>query len=135
MSHQRYDQASPIRTIHLILGLEPFSSYAQYAAPLYDLFQDVDESAALSADDLAPYEVAASPPYIEEMGTAFLGSNAAQLRAETAKLDLSHGVDRAGPMLEKILWETTKPGVRMPEELERRAALPVAATVDLDDDD
>jgi hypothetical protein len=128
VSHQRYDQASPIRTIDLILGLEALSSYDEYAAPLYDLFQDNDDPSQLTSSDLAAYDLVEPPPFVEELGTAFLGSNAAALRDATSQLDLSHGVDRAGPMLEKILWETTKPGIRMPAELEDRLAKPAVSS-------
>jgi hypothetical protein len=46
VGHPRYDQASVIRTMELILGLPALSSYDQNARPLYDLFQNKDQAAS-----------------------------------------------------------------------------------------
>ncbi|MFN8037514.1 MAG: bifunctional YncE family protein/alkaline phosphatase family protein [Acidimicrobiia bacterium] len=120
VSHAHSDLVSVVRTIDLVLGLPPMSAYEQFALPLYDVFQNVDDPARLTASDLAPYDPAPDAPFIEETGDQYLGPEAAALKAATAKLNL-RGVDRAGPMLEVILWRTAKPGAAVPADLARRA--------------
>src|SRR5215831_18595688 len=66
IGHQRYDQASVIRTMELILGLPALSSYDQSARPLYDLFQNKDQAAQLASADLRPFDSVAGPSFINE---------------------------------------------------------------------
>lgn len=49
----RYDQFSIIRTVQLMLGLEPSSLFHALAVPLYDVFVDPAEQ----GPDLTPYEL------------------------------------------------------------------------------
>jgi len=131
VSHAHTDLVSVVRTMDLILGLPPMSAYEQYSLPLFDVFQNVDDPARLTRSDLAPYDPAPSAPFIEEKGDAFLGPNAAALKAATARMDLSH-VDKAGPALEAVLWLTTKPNTPMPADLARRARAPQPTSTETD---
>jgi YVTN family beta-propeller protein len=47
--HTHYDQYSVLRTIELILGLDPLSIYDANAAPMYDLFSGTPDNTAYSA--------------------------------------------------------------------------------------
>jgi len=123
VSHVHSDQAGVLRTIELILGLPALSSYDQNAAPLYDTFQDKSAASQLTAADLAPFSPPASAPFVEEkVGDPTAGGQAQQaaLRSESAQLNLS-GIDRAGPLLEDVLWKSTRGAAPRPFEL--RAAL------------
>ena len=115
-----YSQASVLRTIELILGLQPMSAFDQYAPPLYDLFQDVDDPSNLTPADLASFDRQAEPPFIDEKAPAkeVAGPLALQLINQTKLLNLDK-VDAAGPGLEAVLWLslTDRP---MPDELQRR---------------
>ena len=104
VSHQQFDQPSVLRTMELILGLEPLSAYDQLAAPLYDLCGNVSDPTKLTATDLAPFDAAAPAPFIEESNTAFTGVKKAKLQSWTGRLDFSNGVDRAGALNELLLW-------------------------------
>ena len=104
LSSLHTSQASVLRTIELILGLEPLSSYTQYAAVPYDMFT--------SKPDLTPY-TSIMPTY------PFDAMNPETPRAGTASavpLDLSR-YDVAGPVLEAQIWEATRPGEPMPAAL------------------
>jgi DNA-binding beta-propeller fold protein YncE len=103
LSSLHIDQASVLRTMELILGLRPLSSYTQYAAVPYDLFT--------STPDLRPY-TALTPTYDmnAKNGAAAAGTAAA------VPLDLSQ-IDVAGPVLEAQIWQATRPGEPMPAML------------------
>lgn len=66
IGHTHHHEPDIVRTIELILGLPPMSSYDQYAAPLYEFFQNKDRASKLTPADLAPYEVEPGPPFINE---------------------------------------------------------------------
>jgi DNA-binding beta-propeller fold protein YncE len=66
IGHTHHDQADVIRTIELISGLPAMSSYDQNAAPLYEFFQNENRASRLTPSDLAPYDVAPDPPFINE---------------------------------------------------------------------
>jgi len=122
VSHVHTDQSSVLRTIELMLGLPALSSYDQKAAPLYDVFQDKSSPAQLTATDLAPFSPVPSAPFVEEkIGDPSAGTAAHQtaLRQESSHLDLT-AIDRAGPLLEDVLWKSTRGG---PPPAELRAAL------------
>ena len=100
LSSQHISQASVLRTMELILGIEPLSSYTQYASVPYDLFQ--------ATPDLTPY-TAITPTYPMQA----LNGAAAAGTAASVPLNLSQ-IDVAGPLLEAQLWEAAHPGVGMP---------------------
>lgn len=130
ISHVHSDQAAVVRTVEDILGLPQLSSYDQYASPLYDLFQAKDSAAQLSGADLAPWTAPAPAPFVDEkVGDPSAGSPALQaaLRQESSHLDLS-APDRAGPVLEDVLWRSTTSRVQPAELSERVTTWELAST-------
>lgn len=103
IGHQRYDQASVIRTMELILGLPALSSYDQNARPLYDLFQNKDQASQLTSADLRPFNTVADPPFINER-VADLPQTAATKALERRSQAMPKGQDTQGPILELIDW-------------------------------
>ncbi len=96
-------QASMLRTVELVLGLDPISSYTQYATVPYELFQ--------ATPDPRPY-TALTPTYpMDATNPAPAAGTAASV-----PLDLSR-YDVAGPVLEAQVWEATRPGEAMPAPL------------------
>ncbi len=110
LSSLHVSQASVLHTIELILGLDPLSSFTQYAAVPYDMFT--------AKPDLTPYTFR-TPTY--PMGKT--NPDAAAGTAASVPIDL-HSIDVAGPMLEAQIWQSVHPGVPMPQALldEVRAA-------------
>ncbi|MBO0729127.1 MAG: bifunctional YncE family protein/alkaline phosphatase family protein [Acidimicrobiaceae bacterium] len=106
IGHQRYDQASVIRTMELILGLPALSSYDQNARPLYDLFQNKDQASELTSADLKPFNSVPVPPFIDER-VADLPQTAATKALERQSQAMPKGEDTQGPMLEQVDWEAT----------------------------
>jgi hypothetical protein len=106
IGHQRYDQASVIRTMELILGLPALSSYDQNARPLYDLFQNKDQAAQLTPADLQPFNLVADPSFIGER-VADLPQTAAIKALERLSMTMPKGQDTQGPILEQIDWQAT----------------------------
>jgi hypothetical protein len=117
VGHRHYDQASVVHTAELILGLDPLASYDQLAPPLYNLFQPISSASDLTPADLAPYQVAPPPTFINEP-VPHQGASAAtdQMLNEFRGLDLSQ-IDRAGPRLEEILWRSITDAA-VPEQLQ-----------------
>jgi hypothetical protein len=106
VGHPRYDQASVIRTMELILGLPALSSYDQNARPLYDLFQNKDQASQLSAADLTPFTPVADPSFINER-VADLPQTAATKALERQSQAMPKGEDTQGPILEQIDWQAS----------------------------
>jgi DNA-binding beta-propeller fold protein YncE len=106
IGHQRYDQASVIRTMELILGLPALSSYDQNARPLYDLFQNNDQASQLMPADLQPFNLAANPSFINER-VADLPQTAATMALEQQSQAMPKGEDTQGPILEQIDWQAS----------------------------
>lgn len=106
IGHQRYDQASVIRTMELILGLPALSSYDQNARPLYDLFQNKDQASQLTSADLTPLNLVADPSFINER-VADLPQTAALKALERESRAMPKGEDTQGPILEQIDWQAT----------------------------
>jgi len=106
IGHQRYDQASVIRTMELILGLPALSSYDQNARPLYDLFQNKDQASELTSADLKPFTPVADPSFINEKVTD-LPQTAAMKALERQSRAMPKGEDTQGPILEQLDWQAT----------------------------
>ncbi|HEX6527103.1 MAG TPA: bifunctional YncE family protein/alkaline phosphatase family protein [Streptosporangiaceae bacterium] len=106
IGHQRYDQASVIRTMELILGLPVLSSYDQNARPLYDLFQNKDLASQLTSADLQPFNPVAGPSFINER-VADLPQTAATEALERQSQAMPKGEDTQGPILEQIDWQAS----------------------------
>src|SRR5262249_18031035 len=151
IGHQRYDQASVIRTMELILGLPALSSYDQNARPLYDLFQNIDQAAQLTPADLQPFDPAPAPsfttrrlaqhieqpahatpaalqPFDPVAGPSFLNERAADRpqTAATGALErqsqaMPGGEDTQGPILEQIDWQGS-PSRPIPPALKQEVA-------------
>jgi YVTN family beta-propeller protein len=77
LQHARYSTAGIVRTIELILGLPPMSSYDASARPLYAAFTD--------KPDARPFEALPAQTDLE----AFNGPNAYRAR-DSAKMDFTH---------------------------------------------
>jgi DNA-binding beta-propeller fold protein YncE len=106
IGHHRYDQASVIRTMEMILGLPALSSYDQNARPLYDLFQDKDQAAQLTAADLTPFTPVADPPFINERVADLPPAAPTQALVQQSQA-MPKGQDTQGPILEQIDWQAT----------------------------
>jgi YVTN family beta-propeller protein len=116
IGHARYDQASVLRTVELLLGVPPISAYDAGASPLYDLFQQKDSAAQLTAADLAPYTVAKPPPFIDETVASLpKSSHKSALVAYSKTLDLRH-LDKDEAAIEAVLWESVRDDA-LPDEL------------------
>ena len=126
IGHQRYDQASVIRTMELILGLPALSSYDQNARPLYDLFQNKDQAAQLTPADLQPFNLVADPAFIGER-VAGLPQTAAIKALERISLTMQKGQDTQGPILEQIDWQATT-SRRIPPALKQEVAKALSGT-------
>jgi hypothetical protein len=87
---------------------------------------NLDRPDRLGPVDLAPFEVAQPPPFIDEPISAIGSQKAAGLRRVSGTLDLG-GIDRAGPGLEEVLWMSVRDDPP-PAELQRRLQQPAAAT-------
>lgn len=110
LSSLHVSQASVLHTIELILGLDPLSSYTQYASLPYDMFT--------SQPILRPYRFR-TPTYPMDR----TNPDPKPGSAASVPIDLST-IDVAGPMLEAQIWEAVHPGTPMPAALiaELRAA-------------
>jgi DNA-binding beta-propeller fold protein YncE len=106
IGHHRYDQASVIRTMELILGLPALSSYDQNARPLYDLFQNKDTASQLTAADLTSFTPVADPSFINER-VANLPATAQTQELVRQSQAMPKGEDTQGPKLEQIDWQAT----------------------------
>ena len=103
VSHLHISQASVLRTIGLILGIPPLSSYVQTAPVPYDMFNPTPHQVPFTAET-PTYPLDATNP------SPVYGTPSA------VPVDVSQ-VDLAGPMLEAQLWWATNPGKAMPQML------------------
>ncbi len=104
-----YSTASMLRTMEILLGLPPMTTYDANATPMHAAFTD--------RPDFAPY--AALPPGVDLEARNPGGTSLAR---RSARLDFSD-VDRADPAeLNRILWEHAKPGVPYPARAGLRAS-------------
>jgi hypothetical protein len=121
VGHARVDQASVLRTVELLLGVPPISAYDAGATPLYDLFQDKDSATELTPSDLAPFQVAPPPPFIDETVASLPRTTRnASLLAWSKTLDTTH-LDRDEAALEAVLWESVRDDP-LPHELAAKLA-------------
>lgn len=103
LSSLHISQASVLHTVELILGLDPLSSYTQFAPVPYDMFR--------SEPDLRPYDFRTPTYPLDKKNPAAEPGSAAAV-----PIDLSV-IDVAGPMLEAQIWQSVHPGVPMPPML------------------
>jgi DNA-binding beta-propeller fold protein YncE len=90
----RYDQLSMIRSMELILGMQPLGLHDALATPMYDAFSSTPGNAE-------PYD--ALPENVDLLDT---NANTATNQALSAGLDMNHGVDRVPQRkLDAVLWK------------------------------
>jgi DNA-binding beta-propeller fold protein YncE len=123
VDHTLYTTSGVLRTIELILGIQPMSQYDAAAAPMYNAFT--------GTPNVTPFaRIAARVPIDEKNLPSAVGS------ALSAKMDFS--VEDRAPevLLNEILWRSMK-GVRSPMPPPRRSVLvrSMSSAVDADDDD
>ena len=109
ISHLHISQASVMRTIGLILGVPPMSSYVQTAPVPYDMFTSTPHLGPYSAEE-PTYPIDATNP------SPVYGTPSA------VPVNVS-AVDLAGPALEAQLWWATHPDQPMPKMLLDELAL------------
>jgi YVTN family beta-propeller protein len=115
-----YTTSSVLRTMELILGLEPMSQYDASAPPLYGAFQPVP--------DLSPFTaLPARVPLDEVNGPAAFGAQAS-LRMNLDEADMAPELE-----LNEILWKSVR-GADSPMPPPRRAAF-IRSAAGADDDD
>ncbi len=103
-----YSTSSVLRTMELILGLEPMTQYDAAAAPMYGAFQ--------ATPTLAPYAALGPRVSIDEMnGTTAWGAEAS-LRMNLDEADMAPETE-----LNEILWHSVR-GADAPMPPPRRAA-------------
>jgi hypothetical protein len=96
-----YTTAGMVRTMELILGLPPMTQFDERATPMFDSF--------MSNPDLTPYTT-----LDEQVALDAVNPKRGDLARRSEKLDWSD-IDRADPdELNRILWESHKPGQPMP---------------------
>jgi len=113
LSSLHISQVSMLRTIELVLGLAPISSYTQYATVPYEMFRNTP--------DPRPYD-AITPTYpLDAKNGAPAPGSAAAVPVDTSQIDV------AGPVLEAQIWEATRPDEALPAamlpELARRGGI------------
>ncbi|MHB8519494.1 MAG: beta-propeller fold lactonase family protein [Limisphaerales bacterium] len=90
-----YSTSSMLRTMELILGLQPMSQYDAAAAPMYHAFQN--------QPDLRPYDgVAASVDLHEHNGRAAWGSE------RSRKMDFSKEDAADDSLLNEVIWRSVR---------------------------
>ena len=116
-----YTTSSVLRTMELILGLEPMSQYDASAAPMYGAFQPTPETASFTA-------LPARVPLDEKNASTAFGAQAS-LRMNLDEADMAPELE-----LNEIIWRSVR-GAESPMPPPRRAAFVVAAGPDHDDGD
>lgn len=118
-----YSTSSMLRTMELILGLDPMSQFDAAARPM--------SAAFASEPDLSPYTVRPAGVDLDERNTA-----AAVASAESLKLDLSRE-DRADDLaFNEIIWKAVKGAdSKMPPPVRAAFIVPRSDGDDDDDDD
>jgi DNA-binding beta-propeller fold protein YncE len=115
-----YTTSSMLRTMELILGLEPMSQFDAAARPMFASFA--------AEPDLAPYE--ARPPGVDLKA---INAPDAPGAAASAKLDLSREDAADDLVFNEIIWKAVKPSTPMPPPV--RAAFVMPHAEDQDDPD
>lgn len=100
--HTRYDQFSVIRTIEMILGMQPLSVFDAVATPMYDVFTSTPDITAYTA--IQPErDLLATCPCAPE------GSSGKALATQNAKLSAAlpfNQVDRVPQSInDRLLWQ------------------------------
>jgi hypothetical protein len=94
--HTRYDFPSVVRSVGLILGLEPMNLFDAQAEPMYDAFDS-------SASNAEPFTAVAPQYPLDETNPAQPTSAAAR---EASKLNLSVPDRISQRLLDRVLWKS-----------------------------
>jgi YVTN family beta-propeller protein len=108
-----YTTSSMLRTMELILGLEPMSQYDASAAPMYGAFQPTP--------DAAPFAALPARIPLDELNTSTTFGAQASLRMNFDDADMAPELE-----LNEIIWRSVR-GADSPMPPPRRAAFVVAA--------
>jgi YVTN family beta-propeller protein len=108
-----YTTSSMLRTMELILGLEPMSQYDASAAPMYGAFQP--------APNAAPFAALPARVPLDELNTFTAYGAEASLRMNLDEADMAPELE-----LNEIIWRSVR-GADSPMPPPRRAAFVVAA--------
>jgi DNA-binding beta-propeller fold protein YncE len=115
-----YSTSSMLRTMELILGLQPMSQFDASAMPMYNAFQ--------ATPDLRPYDVLDARADLNERNTALAWGS-----AEARKMDFSKEDATDEHLLNEMVWRSVK-GANNPMPAPTRAAFVMAQPKNLDDD-
>ena len=95
VQHEQYTTASVLRTIEILLGMQPLSRYDAGAQPLDAAFTPTPSS--------APFDARAPETDLNARNSA-----SAYRAADSAKLDLAHADDAPPGVMNDILWHATR---------------------------
>ncbi|HAO78633.1 MAG TPA: hypothetical protein DCQ92_06585 [Verrucomicrobia subdivision 3 bacterium] len=115
-----YSTSSLLRTMELILGLQPMSQFDAAATPMFNAFQ--------AKPDLRPYNLAPSQVDLQERNTATSWGNAA-----SGKMDFSKEDATDEQSLNEIVWHSVR-GANSPMPAPVHAAFVFGHSKDDDDD-
>jgi hypothetical protein len=113
-----YTTSSVLRTMELILGLEPMSQYDASAPPMYGAFQPTP--------DAGPFSALPARVPLDEINTFTSYGAAASLRMNLEVADMAPELD-----LNEIIWRSIR-GADSPMPPPRRAAFIIASKADED---
>jgi YVTN family beta-propeller protein len=116
-----YSTTSLLRTMELILGLEPLTQYDASARPMYESFQ--------AEADVTPYTALAARVAIDEMNAPNAFGAQASMNMNMREADLAPELE-----LNEIIWRSIR-GVNSPMPPPRRAAFVRVPASDDDDED
>ena len=116
-----YTTSSVLRTMELILGLEPMSQYDASATPMYGVFQPTP--------DTAPYSALPARVPLDELNTFTSYGAQASLRMNLEVADMAPELE-----LNEIIWRSVR-GADSPMPPPKRAAFIVASAAADEDDE
>ena len=116
-----YTTSSVLRTMELILGLEPMSQYDASATPMYGVFQPTP--------DAAPYSALPARVPLDELNTFASYGAQASLRMNLDVADMAPELE-----LNEIIWRSVR-GADSPMPPPKRAAFVVASAASDEDDE
>lgn len=116
-----YSTSSMLRTMELILGLQPMSQFDAAAMPMYNSFQETP--------DLRPYEARQTMANVSERNSAMAWGGAAARKMDFSKEDATDEL-----LLNDMVWRSVR-GANHPMPAPTRAAFVMAQPKHDDDDD
>jgi len=116
-----YSTSGMLRTMELILGLEPMTQYDAAARPMYEAFQ--------AASDVTPFSALKARVPLDEMNSQKSFGAAASIRMNLRDADMAPELE-----LNEIIWRSIR-GADSPMPPPRRAAFIRPVAEDEDDDE